>query len=402
MTPNDSTAGSRRALILSFSDIETDPRVRRQIDWLAGGGWVIDTFGLGDHPTSEVSDHFPMAAPRRWLQTRIGTLLSHRGLPGRTRFRLLVADRAPEQMRERLRNGDYALVVFNEFEFTPWVADRRDFTPAALRGMLHLDLHEYRNPSARRRTLGGWLTSNHYRWVRKHIGATQFTSRTAVNSQIGRLYSDEFGFPEPVPVRNVPSATPQTPSPVDPRRVRMLFHGMLSWQRGFAEILKAMESLPERFEMTFMVMPNPERLKVLNETIQAHPARDRIRIVPPSPMREIASRINHYDLEIIFYRPLEHNLLYALPNKFFEAVQGRLGLVVGESPAMAELIRKYGNGVIVDGFEAGDLERTLRTLTPKQLIAFKEASHVAAAELNAEREGRVFLGALEQSTEIRA
>ena len=155
-----------------------------------------------------------------------------------------------------------------------------------------------------------------------------------------------------------------------------------------------MRVLPARFSMTFMLMPNPAVRARLQEQIDAHPARDRIRIVPPAPMRELAERINGYDLEIIFYRPLERNLEFALPNKFFEAVQGRLGVVVGESPAMAELVREHGIGVVVPGFEGTDLAAALDALTPDDVERIKAASHRAADVLNAEVEREAFLAAV--------
>jgi glycosyltransferase involved in cell wall biosynthesis len=390
----------QRALVLSYSDIETDPRVRREVDWLTGAGWVVDTLGLGDHPGSDVRDHFPLGSPRPWAVTKWGTLVSQTLIPRRRRFRLLLTDRVPREALDRLRRGDYDLVVFNEYEFLPWVLDPRDFTPVAMNGRRHLDIHEYRNPEYRRRTLGARLTARHYRWVRRQIGNPAFTSRTVVNAPIGDLYVQEFGIAPPVPVRNIPPFVDQAPQPVDRDDIRMLFHGLASWQRGFTEILQAMRTLPERFSMTFMLMPNPTVTAKLLAEIDAHPARDRIRIVPPAPMREIAQKINEFDLEIIFYRPLEHNLLYALPNKFFESVQGRLGVVIGESPAMAEIVREHGFGIVVPGFEASDLAAALNNLTAEDVGELKSAADRAAHRLNAETEGRAFIAAIDNSGDV--
>lgn len=380
--------------MVSYSEIATDPRVRRQVDWLTGDGWGVDTIGLGPHPTPEVADHFVVRAPAAWLATKWGTLISHTLVPRRRRFRMLYTDRIPTAARERVRTGVYDLVVLNELEFAAWVDDPRDFTPAAAHTRRHLDLHEYHNPRMRRRTLGGRLTAGNYRWMRRQIGHPSFTSRTVVNAPIGQLYVDEFGIAPLVPVRNAPPYVDQDPSHVDPDEIRLLFHGLASWQRGFTEILDAFRTLPERFSMTFMLMPNPVIIRMLEEALEGHPARDRIRIVPPAPMREIAERINEYDLEVVFYRPTEHNLRYALPNKFFEAIQGRLGVVVGESPSMAELVRERGCGVVVPGFDGSDLAAALGALSADDVAALKSAADRAARTLNAEAEGRAFLAAV--------
>ncbi|AVL96692.1 hypothetical protein AB0O70_04715 [Microbacterium paraoxydans] len=384
-----------RALLLSYSDIETDPRVRRQVDWLISDGWEVETLGLGGHPSPQVVEHHVLGPAPRWTTTRWGTLVAQFLLTAPARFRATVTSRIPEELRARVRSGRYGLIVFNEYEFTPWVDDRRDFTPEALAGSLHLDLHEYRRTDRRRDTIGGRLTAGHYRWVRRHIGDAAFTSRTVVCAPIGELYAEEFGFPAPAVVQNAPPFVAQEPSPVDEGEIRMLFHGMPSMHRGFTEILDAMRTLPPRFSMTFMIMPNAFMHGWLRDQIAAHPARDRLHIVPPAPMREIAERVNEYDMEIIFYRPREKNLEFALPNKFFESIQGRLAIVVADGRTMAPIVREWQNGVVVtSGYEGDDLASALQGLTAADVEQMKRGSHAAAERLNAAAEGRSFLGAL--------
>lgn len=396
MTPDVNAAEGRTALVLSYSDIASDPRVRREIDWLVGDGWTVDTLGLGLAGAPDVREHFTLKEPRRWTRGRLGALVTHLLLPARTRFRALLVSRIPDRVRAKVRAGGYDLVLFNECEFAPWVEDPRDFGPAAVRGRRHLDLHEYHNPDIRRHSLGGRITGAHYRWVRRHIGSTRFTSRTVVNTPIGELYAEEFGIPVPVQVRNAPPFVEGLePSPVDPAEIRMLFHGLPSWARGFEEILAALRELPETFSMTFMLTANPAVHERLRAELRTHPARDRIRIVPPAPMRELAQRINEYDIEIVFYRPNgTYNIQYAMPNKFFEAAQGRLAVVVGETPTMAPIIREFGNGVVVPAFTWEALRDTLAGLEPASIAEMKANSAVVAEAINSATEGRAFIGAI--------
>jgi hypothetical protein len=283
--------------------------------------------------------------------------------------------------------------VLNETEFAPWVSEKGAYAIAD-RTRVHLDLHEFHNPHQRRKTFGGRLTSHHYRWARGHIGNQAFSSRSVVNDPIGQLYLKEFDIPPMIEVRNAPTFVDQDPSPVDPENIRMLFHGLGSFQRGFAEILEAMRLLPKQFSMTFMLMPNPALEEWLRTQIAEHPAKERLHIVEPAPMREIAARINKYDLEIIFYRPTSKNLEFAQPNKFFESMQGRLGIVVGETATMAPIVREWGNGVVVPGFDGEDLAASLSPLTAEDVAQMKVATSAAAARLNAETEGERFLSAV--------
>lgn len=381
------------ALLISYSEIHTDPRLRRQITWLTAAGWTVDTLGLGPHPAPEVRNHAELGPPSRWLASRLGTVVAFALLPSRTRFRLLYESRVPAELRERIGSGHYDLVVFNEYEFVPWVGDRRTFAGEARRTRLHLDLHEYHEP--RRSPDSAWLrlTERHHRWTWRHIGHAAFASRTTVASRIAELYVHDFGFETPQIVRNAPPFVEQEPSAVDPDRVRLIFHGLASRGRGFDEILDALRLLDDRFEMTFMLMPNRDVIPELERKI-ADGLGDRARIVPPAPMTELSRVVNEYDLEILFYPPRTTNVELALPNKLFEAVQARLGLVTGESPMMAEILERYGNGLIVRGWTGADLADALAALTPERVRELKAASHRAASELNAEAEGEVFLNAV--------
>ncbi len=380
--------------MLSYSVIANDPRVRRQVDWLVESGWVVDTLGLSGPAAPEASRHYELSAPKPWLLTKWGTLLVHTFVPRRARFRKLVTDRVPRELVDDIRVGAYDLIVFNEYEFTPWVSDPRDFTLAASCARLHLDIHEYHKPHVRRHTLGARLTGHHYRWVRRQIGNPAFDSRTVVNAQIGQLYVDELAIPQPTPLLNTPPFADLRPSGTIDDRVRLVYHGIAGWERGFHEILDAMRVLPPRFTMAFMLMPNPVITRQLEELIAEHPARDRIEILPPAPVFEIAERINAFDLELIFLPPRTTNLVYALPNKLFEAIQGRLGVVIGESPAMAEIVRDCEIGVVVPTFRASDLAAALTALTPEDIRAMKSAADRAAHRFNAEAEGRVFRDAI--------
>ncbi len=381
----------RTALLISYSDIRTDPRLRRQIDWLNGSGWTVDTLGLGDHPTDAVRDHFVVGPLRRWATTRAGTAVIYLALPARLQFRILLGSRIPRALVERIRSGGYSVVVFNEYEFAPWVADGV-FDPA--RTHLHLDLHEYREPEGRSKSRWGRLTARYYKWVRAHIGSPRFHTRSTVARGIASLYEREFGFAPMTLVRNAPPFVEQNPSPVDDSEVRMLFHGLASWSRGLPQIVSALEGLDRRFTMTFMLTQPPQTIERLQDLIDSSGLGDRAKIIPPAPMHEVATRANAYDLEIIFYPPTSTNVELALPNKVFEAIQGRLGLVIGHSPMLEDIVRAYDNGIVVDGWTGDDLRRTLAALSADDIRRMKQASVSAARDLNAEGEGRSFLDAL--------
>ena len=379
----------KRALVISFSKLKSDPRVRKQIDWLTDSGWTVDTLGLGELPPARVADHFELGEQAAWVKSRIGAVFVYLLLPRTRRFALLAGNRIPAEAGRRVSDGEYSLILFNDFELIGWTKNHRVFTPAARRAHIHLDLHEYRDPRLPLTSAWRVVTSDYYRWLRRLIGDPLFTSRSTVASRLAEFYAEDFGFATPAIVRSTAPFIDQRPKPVDPERIRLVYHGMASWTRGLREIVDAMRLVDSRFEMTFMLTGNSSVIAELTE--YASDLTHNTRFVPPVPMPDLSAVVNQYDLEIMLFRPTSRNLQFALPNKLFEAVQGRLGLVIGESPMMEEIVERYSNGVVVAGWTGADLAATLNALTVDEITGFKSASHRAAPELCSETERSAFL-----------
>ena len=376
------------ALVAVRSDIRVDPRVRRQIDWLTSEGWTVDTIGMGEVPDG-VRDHFALRPQAAWTTGKLGRAVMHATLPDRAKFGILIARRVAPEAVKRIRRGDYDLIVFNDIDFAAWVADRSIFTPEALQAHVHLDLHEWFPPHLPPGSRLRIRVDSYHGWLRSFIGHDAYTTRSTVAGGIADAYAEEFGFPRPDVIRNAPSYLDQKPSPVGDDRVRLIHHGVAQWQRGLREVVDAMRLLDHGFDMTFMLAGSPAVIDEL--TSIAADVADRVHIVPPAPMAELSRVVNQYDLEVMFYPPLNENLKWALPNKLFEAVQGRLGLVIGPSPMMAEIIEEYGNGVMATGWKPEELAAAISSLTPARVRELKAASDRAAHDLSAEHERDAFL-----------
>ena len=121
-----------------------------------------------------------------------------------------------------------------------------------------------------------------------------------------------------------------------------------------------------------------------------------MRILPPVPFAELMDTVASYDIALAFQRPTTFNIRYAVPNKFFEAVQARTAVVVGPAPELEAVVEKYGFGVVTDDFTAEALAQTLRALTPERVAELKQASHAAAWELSAENSMQPWVEAVEE------
>lgn len=388
------TSNDKTSLLLSYSTIDSDPRVRRQLDWLVEDGWTVDTVGLGTVATPGVRTHFAISKANKWVASMLGYALTGRVVPRHLSFRMQLLNRVPQELRDNVKRGKYALLVFNETEFLPWISDKRALGKSAHDSRVHVDLHEIHRPHRRRDTIGAKIAAPFYRWQRNHIGHKRIDSRTVVNGPIGMLYAEEFGFAPPVPIQNVPSFEDLSPVDRGDDRIRLLFHGMGSKLRGLEEMVDAMAALPEYFQMEFMLMPNEPVRRWLQSLIDKSPAAERMRIVPAVPLTEIAKRINDYDIEVVYLPPANDNLRLASPNKFFEAIQGRLALAVREDLVLSPLVEEWGNGIVVPGHSSEELAAALKDLTPADVQRMKWASDQVARKVNAHEEGKRFLEAV--------
>lgn len=374
---------ARHALLVSDSNIARDPRVLRQLNWLRDAGWEVDTLGRGPAPEG-AGNHVDV--PRPPLVRRVLGYL----LPVAAAYRAVLTNHIPETRLDDLSGSGYDLVVLNEIEFLPWF-DRRHGRLLAPGGRVHLDLHEF-SPGQRSGVVFAVFFKRLRTWMESFVTASWISTRTTVSTGIAGRWIAHTGVADWAIVRSTPGFVDQEPSPVDPADVRLLYHGGASLDRSLELLIGAVALLDERYTLHLMLVGAPRVIADLRA--RAASLGDRVRFREPVAMSAVAAEINDCDLEVVFYPPTSDNLRYALPNKVFEAIQGRLGIVVGESPSMAELVREHGNGIVVDGWTAADLARTLNATTPDQVAAAKRGSHAAARELSAEREGSRFLAAI--------
>jgi glycosyltransferase involved in cell wall biosynthesis len=378
---------AKHALLAVNTDVTHDPRVRRQIDWLTSEGWVVDTLGLGEHPSDQVRDHFALAPIPRFLKTFVGAGLTHTLVPYKRRFGMLIQDRFPAEAKRRVREGEYDLVLVSDYHFVPWFGDPATFPPGRRVAHVHLDLHEWFPPALPTYVRGYQIMRPYHRWIRSFFQHPVIDTRSVAGATAG-FYVEEFGFDEPILVRNMPPREDLDPSPVDPQRIELIHHGLASWIRGFREMVDAMPLVDDRFVLTFMLNGPAEMIDELRAYVE--PQKDRIRIVPPVPMRELAKSINPYDVEVMFFPPVTENLMWTLPNKLYEAIQGRLALVTGPTLLMAQAVVEFGNGVVTEGWEPAQLAAAINGLTAERIVEMKKASDAAAAIANAEEEKYTF------------
>lgn len=387
---------NKRILVSCLSNLEIDPRVRREIDWLTERGFVVETLGEGNLPSPEVVAHHRITDDRpTWTKPRLiyGLLLLL--LPYSSRFRLFYESRIPRELTQRFLAGEFDLVVLNDLDLLPWAVRKHGPRVKGSGQHVHLDLHEYHTKKLPAGSHWKFLMDGFWGWLRTFIASPGITSRTVVAPGIGRIYEEELGVPPQITVRNAPPLEKLSPSRVDPQRIELLYHGLGMWERGLQPLIEAMSEIEPRFHLKLMLTGSSSVVKdELKRYVAEHKLTDRVTFADPVAMKDVAKTINTSDLEVIFYKPTTPNLQFSLPNKFFESIQARLGIVVGESPSMTEIVEPHRNGIIVSGWEPADLARGINTLTAGQISKFKEASDRIAKDYCMASEGDTFVSSL--------
>ncbi|WP_022888311.1 glycosyl transferase [Agromyces italicus] len=358
-------------LILSFSRLEQDARLRRQIALFSEtyrvvtAGWGPAVVGADRHVELPVP---PTGRRRRARFYAEGMLLRLRA------YRLLYwTDPTVRAARKALRSERPDRVLANDIETLPLALT---LAPGP---SVHADLHEFYpglhddNPH--------WV-----RWRKPYLEwlirryAPQAASLTTVGSTVADAYRP-FDLEADV-VTNSPAFAPVEPSQVH-TPISIIHPGASLRSRRLENMLRGVAASSADVSLTMYLAPNDPayvaELRRLAATLG-----DRVRVEDAVPHDELLGLISAHDVGIHVLPPTVTNNALALPNKFFDYVQARVGIIVGPTPAMSGLVREHSLGAVTDGFEVDDIRRVVDELTPETVARWKASVDAAARSLSAE------------------
>ncbi|MGQ4574834.1 glycosyltransferase family 1 protein [Dermabacteraceae bacterium P7006] len=279
------------------------------------------------------------------------------------------------------------------------MADDVETVPLALSlnptGGVLADLHEY-SPRLKE-NLPRWrfFVGPYMRWLCRSA-VTRAKRVSTVCEGLANEYHREFGF-LPSVVTNAAPFRDASPTPVS-NPIRLVHSGAAMPDRELEVMVDAVAKLntrtPGRFLFDLYLTPNnPNYVAKLRERVADSPF---IQILDPVSASELREKLATYDVGLFACPDTTFSLRHALPNKFFDYVQARLGIVISPSPEMSRLLNRHKLGVVSTTFEAESFANALDTLTPEKVAEYKLASHSAAQELSGENQVPVFLSLVEQ------
>lgn len=354
-------------LVLSYSPLHRDARVLRQVRLLVDD-YDVTTCGYGPSPDPRVVEHRQIPSELvYWHKDRRTTIL---------RLFQRTYDTMPltRHLRERLGVGEFDIILANDVDAVPLAVSLEP------RLGVHADLHEFSSRQKEEDRVWRTFVAPFIRWmVRRWV--TRADSVTTVGPGLARQYLKEFGIVAEV-VRNAPPYADLAPVPVD-RPIRLVHAGNAVPAR-LEVMLQAMDLVTTDVTLDlYLIDQGSGYVQQLRERFADHP---RVRLHDAVPPDEVVPTLNRYDVGVYSLPPISFNFRYALPNKVFDFVQARLGLVVGPSPEMAALVHDHHLGVVADDFTPVGLARALDSLTPDQVTADKAAAAAAAPLLCAEEQ----------------
>ncbi len=366
----------RRILCVSFSDISADSRVLRQLDVLAELADVT-TVGFGDKPAAATEhleiDPALVSLPRTPAGVALLALRRHEA----------VELRAPA-VREALRlvgARSFDLVVANEARAMA-VAHR-----VARGAPVVADMHEWA-PEERTHVRSWRLLIKPFMAHQCAKYLPRMAALTVVNDSIGAMYETHFGVRTHT-VRNASAYRELAPSAVTEDRIRLVHSGGAVPGRNIEALVEAVGLLDERFTLDLYLVPARDGGRYL-DGLRALIAREpRVTLHPPVPTTELVDTLNAYDLGVYSLPRLTPNHWLMLPNKIFDFVQARLGVVFASAPETDRLISEHDLGAIAPDASARALRDTLATLTADRVRQVKDNADLAAKALSSAEDAAV-------------
>ncbi len=369
-------------LILSFSNLASDARVLKQIKYFADR-YEVTTYGYGPSPDPRVR-HVRLDETkgiRRWR--RLDLILR--------RFDHIYWNQpAVRQAEADLASlGRFDMILANDID-TIGLALSLD----PVRGV-HADIHEYAPRQNEELLIWRVFIAPYVRWMcRRHL--PRAASMTTVAQGIADEYSREFAVDADV-VTNASPYAELAPSAVR-TPIRLVHSGASIRNRRLEVMIDAVSATTAEVTLDLYLMGNdPGYIAELQGRAAGSP---RIRFPEPLPYEELITRLNEYDVGVPLIPPTNFNNRCALPNKFFDYVQARLGVIIGPSAEMRHVLERYHLGAVADDFTAAALTRTLDALTVEQVNEWKSAAVDAAHALSAETQAKAWANAIEALTEM--
>ncbi len=378
----------KKALILSYKYVESAPRILKEIDWLEGEGWNVDTVGLGSFERSK-GNHFELSS-----SSTVSRFLAYLTPFNKSRFSFLIGRHLSAITPELL--SSYDLLIVHDLTLLPSEVLQMEISRRKGVGV-QIDFHEDHLDSLARNLVESFVFDAYRKWELEHLkeATSPFAkgmSFTAVSDRISSRFSEFLGA-KVFTVRNAPRFRQLQPSVVNEDLIQLVHHGVGAPHRGIEASIRALKHLEPKFELHLLLLSSSLFLIRIRLLILFLGLRGRVFVHPPVPTPQISSFINEFDVALMVIPPVTVNELHAMPNKFFESVQACLAIVTGPNPDLAAEVRERKLGVVAAGWSWRDILLSVSAVPVENWSIYK---------LNASKNAGRYTATIDQSNFLRA
>lgn len=366
-----------RILVLTYTPFAQEPRALKQVRYLQDSHDVT-TAGFGPSPFTDVPHvELPENPRHRWglfgRLVSLGMLVLHWYRPLTW---ISAHDRATARL---LGETDWDIVIAHDLK----VLDAS--LELAPKSGVVLDLHEYAPRQEEHSFLWRLLIAPYFRWMcRTRVPKT--AAVVTVSQGIVDEYKKQFAFDSTLVVNATPYYEMVTGEVGDP--LRLVHSGGIAVQRRLDIMIEGVRESSANVTLDLYLVGGESALMTQLKSLAGDDPRIRFR--EPVPYRELIQTLNGYDLGLSIFPPTTFNLAWCLPNKFFDFVQARLGVIVGPSPEMSRFVDEYGIGLVLPDFEPASLATALESLTAESVARWKAASAAHASALSSESQAGIW------------
>lgn len=182
----------------------------------------------------------------------------------------------------------------------------------------------------------------------------------------------------------------------------LMYHGGIMPGRGIEYAIQALPFLPDDIGLVIMGYENfPGMIETLRVLAKEKGVAHRVYFHPAVPVAELKDYIGAVDVELVLQSAWCVNVLYSLPNKFFESIQSCVPLICCDLPEMGKIVRQYDIGLLVhEDDEKSVAEAVMKLRNDKSLYdRLKKNMEKAKEELCWEKESLKLKMAIQEVAE---
>jgi glycosyltransferase involved in cell wall biosynthesis len=451
----------RRAVLIAWSAIADDPRVRRMGDALCARGWEVT--GLGHAGARSAPPDWPIltTSPMPTRRTDLGALARAERVAGKAGAAILLpAELAARAARPRaglwlrrirlmlnteerpLRHSvriaadvcarfsaprrtllERRLVSFHRL--APQLAELEALAISQTGPALFIANDWWTLPAAARGAdaVGGAVVYDSHELAGEEYAHDpiwrefqkpiidaiegEFIRRaafvTSVSAGIAERLASHYALDaQTATLRNAPEYQATAFRPTG-ERVRALYHGILAEGRGLEAAIDSVASWREEFSLHIRGPASPaDYADVLRRRAAAAGVADRVVFHEPVPVGDLVRAAAPFEIGLMALPGHSDQNRHALPNKLFEYLMAGLALAVTDLPEMARLVSETKAGVTIADATPAAIAAAINGLNRPALDVMRRRALEAAKTLNWENESPPVIAAYERIYDERA